>query len=321
MEVTKSTIAILAAACITAGAGASYLVTRADAPAAAAQPTLEATLALEPGGVVDASEGLVPDVPAEVPVEPAIATPPESFSRPRPAAPAARPVVPAAVPVEAEPPPPPPAAVVPAPATASFDVAPPLPLEPVRAAEEPALPTAPPAPDLHELVLSGDSVIGLQVESAISSETAEVEDQVVARVVRDVKVGDHVAIPAGSKARGEVTQVERGGRLRGRARLGVRFTSIVLADGSTVPITTETIYREGDAQGRESTAKIGGGAIGGAIIGGILGGAKGAAIGGGIGAGAGSAAVMAGGRNEATLSPGSPVTIRLQAPATVTVAR
>jgi hypothetical protein len=184
--------------------------------------------------------------------------------------------------------------------------------EPVRAVE-------PPRPEYHELVLSADSVIGLQVETAVNSETAKIEDPVTARVTRDVKIGDQVAIPAGSKARGEVTLVEKGGKLRERAKLGVRFTSIVLTDGTHVPISTETIYREGDTPTRESAAKIGGGAIGGAIIGGILGGAKGVAIGSAIGGGAGSAAVMAGGRNPATLSPGSPVTIRLEQPATVTI--
>ena len=170
-------------------------------------------------------------------------------------------------------------------------------------------------------MLSGDSVIGLQMETAVSSETATVEDRVVARVARDVKVGTEVAIPAGSQAHGEVVLVERGGKMRERARLGVRFTSIVLADGTRVPIATEPIYREGEGPARESAAKIGGGAIGGAILGGILGGAKGAAIGGSIGAGAGSAAVLAGGRNPATLSPGSPVTVRLEEPATVLVTR
>jgi hypothetical protein len=109
--------------------------------------------------------------------------------------------------------------------------------------------------------------------------------------------------------------------LKDRARLGVRFTSIVLADGTKVPIQTETIFREGDAPSGESAAKIGGGAIGGAIIGGILGGAKGAAIGGTVGAGAGGAAVMAGGRNAATFPSGSPVTVRTQDPVTVTVER
>ena len=149
----------------------------------------------------------------------------------------------------------------------------------------------PPAPLYEELVVAADSVIGLQLESPVTSEKAQVEDSVVARVTRDVKVGDRVAIPAGAKALGEVTLVERGGKMRERARLGVKFTSVVLADGTRLPLHTETIFREGDPPGRESAAKIGGGAIGGAIIGGILGGAKGAAIGGSIGAGAGTTAV------------------------------
>jgi hypothetical protein len=155
----------------------------------------------------------------------------------------------------------------------------------------------------------------------LTSEKARVEDQVSARVTRDVRVGDRVVIPAGSRVQGEVTVVERGGRMRDRARLGVRFTSIVLADGTRLPIETETIFREGEPPTGESAAKIGGGAIGGAIIGGILGGAKGAAIGGAVGAGGGTAAVMAGGRNAATLPSGTPVTVRLEDPVTVTVER
>jgi hypothetical protein len=128
-----------------------------------------------------------------------------------------------------------------------------------------------------------------------------------------------VAIPAGSKAHGEVTLVERGGKVRDRARLGIRFTSVVLTDGARVPLDTETIYREGDGPARESAAKIGGGAIGGAILGGIFGGRKGAVLGGSAGAGAGTAAVLAGSRNPATLPTGTPVTVRLLSPAMVTV--
>jgi hypothetical protein len=170
-----------------------------------------------------------------------------------------------------------------------------------------------------DLVVAQDSVLGLQMESSVSSEKARVEDEVTARVTRDVRVGDRVAIPAGSMARGEVTSVERGGKVKERARLGIRFTSVVLADGTRVPLETDTIYREGDSPTGESVAKIGGGAIGGAILGGIFGGAKGAAIGASAGAGAGTAAVAAGGRNAATLPSGTPVTVRLVKPATVTV--
>ena len=102
-------------------------------------------------------------------------------------------------------------------------------IEPVRAPDpEPSRVIEPAAPGVRGLVISEDSVVGLQVETSISSEQARVEDEVVARVTRDVRVGDRVAIPAGARAHGEVTLVERGGRLRDRARLGIRFTSVSL---------------------------------------------------------------------------------------------
>lgn len=323
MEVTRTTVAILAAACVTAGAAGGYLATRDSAPSPAVSAEMDSAVA--PEGV-EATEGSLVEAP-----DPA----PSPVTRPAPVT-AARVSAPAPAPATtlsrheatATPRPEPHAAVpatlpAPVPAAAPTEIVTiaPAPIEAPRPAPEPepVRPVEPPRPEYHELVLAADSVIGLQVETAVNSETAKIEDPVTARVTRDVKIGDQVAIPAGSKARGEVTLVEKGGKLREKAKLGVRFSSIVLADGTHVPISTETIYREGDAPTRESAAKIGGGAIGGAIIGGILGGAKGVAIGSAIGGGAGSAAVMAGGRNPATLSPGSPVTIRLEQPATVTI--
>jgi hypothetical protein len=172
-----------------------------------------------------------------------------------------------------------------------------------------------------ELVVTANSVIGLQTENRISSETARVEDRVEARVTRDVKVGDRVAIPVGSRALGSVTQVERGGKFKERARLGIRFHTLVLADGTRLPVSTETIYRDGEAPGDSSAKKIGGGAVGGAIIGAILGGAKGAAIGATAGAGGGAAVVVAGDRAAATLPVGTPMTVRILSPVSISIER
>jgi type IV secretory pathway VirB10-like protein len=172
-----------------------------------------------------------------------------------------------------------------------------------------------------ELVVPADSVVGLQLDSTLSSETAQVEDRVSARVTRDVRVGGRVAIPSGSRVLGAVTVADRGGKMRERSRLGVRFHTLVLADGTNVPIQTDTIYREGDSPSSASSAKIGGGAIGGAIIGGILGGAKGAIIGGSTGAAGGTAAVLAGGRKPVTMTAGSTMTVRVLSPVSVTVDR
>lgn len=163
------------------------------------------------------------------------------------------------------------------------------------------------------------SVIGLQVDTPLSSERARVEDRVVAHVTRDVSSAGRVAIPAGSRVVGAVTLVERGGKMKERARLGVRFHTLVLADGREVALRTESIFREGESPSNEAARKVGGAAIGGAILGAILGGGKGAAIGGAAGAAGGSAAVMAGDRNAATLPAGTIVTVRLVAPATVEI--
>jgi hypothetical protein len=182
----------------------------------------------------------------------------------------------------------------------------------------PALPPPAPQRTIDELVVSTDSVIGLQSDSTVTSERARVEDRVEARVTRDVKVGDRVAIPAGSRAIGFVTQLERGGKFKEQAKLAIRFQTIVLADGTRLPISTAPVEREGDSKTNSTTAKVGGGAIAGTILGAILGGGKGAAIGAAAGAGGGAAAVEAGDRSVATLRAGEPITIRLLSPVTVT---
>jgi type IV secretory pathway VirB10-like protein len=332
MEISKATIAVVAASCITVGAAGAFLISRSAGSPAAIQSAPAA--AVTPTAGVEQSEDVVTSTPTAAPADAAPvqepATHPPAAGSPRAKSEPARParvVPPKRAPIAAtspthigeqaraavpDPRPTLASAVSETPKTASA--------EPVRTAPPaPVAPAEPPAPKFTDLVVSTDSVLGLQMETAVSSERARVEDEVVARVTRDVRVGDHVAIPAGARAYGNVTLVDRGGKLKDPARLGIKFTSVVLADGTRVPLETETIYRDGESPAGASTAKIGGGAIGGAILGGIFGGAKGAVIGATAGGGAGTAAVMAGGRNAATLAAGTPVTVRLVKPATVTV--
>ena len=317
MEISKAAVGFLIGACVAAGAGGAYVATRNSASVALASPQEAASVpAATSVAPVEHSEAVLPET---APVVAAVPAPPPRAAAPtRPAA--SRPVPRTAPPAQASERPV--ASAPPATASAVDEAPAPLPIEPPRITDnQPSRTVEPAGPVYDELVVAADSVIGLEIETAVTSERARVEDAVTARVTRDVRVGDRVAIPAGSRAQGEVTVVERGGRLKDRARLGVRFTSIVLADGTRLPVETDTIFREGEAPTGESAAKIGGGAIGGAIIGGILGGAKGAAIGGAVGAGGGTAAVLAGGRNAATLPAGTPVTVRVQDPVTVTVER
>ena len=335
MASNRLALAALSMACVGAAAAGGYYASLPAEPATPASVQTASSVPSEPQTPAASA------VPAERPVQEAVAREPARKAAPPvpPAAEARRadrtparattaasrpeplPAAPPARSVSSQPSPAMPAAVppAPAPAAASFEPAP-RPVEYVeRTAPEPVRAPEPPQKIFEELAISADSVIGLQTETRITSETARVEDRVEARVTRDVKVGDRVAIPAGSRAIGSVTQVERGGKFKERARLGIRFHTLVMADGARVPVSTDTVFRDGEAP--TGATKVGGAAIGGAILGAILGGGKGAAIGGAAAAGATAAAASSGDRNAAVFPPGAQLTVRLASPVTITIER
>jgi hypothetical protein len=326
---------ILAAGCVTAAAGGAYVAVRQNAapvPVAAA-PALTPEQAVRP---VSETEAVVeaPEVsrPAPAPDAAPLSAPKATSSATRETSRAVPQVArrdrePSARPEKQKPPVPP----QPAPVAQSAPVAPavdqpvvpsPIAASPIETARETPrvvdpLPAA--IAQFEEVVLPSSSVIGLEIDTPLSSERARIEDRVEARVTRDVMADERVAIPAGSRVVGAVTVVERGGKVKQSARLGVRFHTLVLADGREMPLSTEPVYREGESPAAGSARKIGGAAIGGAILGAIIGGGKGAVIGGATGAAGGSAVVMSGDRHAATLAPGTVVTVRLSAPATIEV--
>ena len=202
MEISKATVGVLAVFCLAVGAGGAYLAIRGNEPAPATTGT-EAPVS--PGSF---SVGLrrIGGDPRRNPRSPRTprslsADPPSPLRRnlaPRRRARACRAR-------------PRPRAYLPNQHQNSThcrcrrcawrcrSVAPPV-VEPVRP-PEPELIRAlePPSPEFEELVVSADSVVGLQMETSITSEGARVEDQVVARVSRDCVVDGRVVIPAGAE--------------------------------------------------------------------------------------------------------------------------
>ena len=329
---------LLALACITAAAGGAYVATRrslpdtpASAGAAPAAPAAAAkTAAASPSQPVTETEAPVssakPEAPApadSVPAaKPETAAPPAphradtTVSRRPPSA--AHPEQHHGARANAGRPLPPygnaPAPQTETPAPAQAVPPPPEPARPVEPAPEPRH-----EPQFEDLVLPSASVIGLQLDTSLSSDHARVEDRVDAHVTRDVMVGGRVAIPSGSRVIGSVVAVEQGGKVKEPARLAIRFHTLILADGSQVMLRTEAIDRRSESPASSSTKKIGGGAVAGTILGAIIGGGKGAAAGGAIGAGAGTAAVMAGDRATVTMPAGQLLNARLSSPTTITI--
>jgi hypothetical protein len=167
-------------------------------------------------------------------------------------------------------------------------------------------------PEYREVVIPSGTVLPLTLQTSARSDSSQVEDQMRATLREDVRVADDVVLPAGVEVHGRVTDVERSGRVKGRARLAFRFTMLTY-DGSEYDLRTQAIERVAAATKSEDATKIGIGAGAGAALGAILGGGSGAAKGAAIGAAAGTGAVLATRGEEVQLDAGEAVDTRLTA--------
>jgi hypothetical protein len=174
------------------------------------------------------------------------------------------------------------------------------------------------APRWRELTLPAGTALPLELTTAVSSETATVETPVRGRLRQGVTIDGTTVLPAGTVLYGQVIDVERAGRVQGRARLVLRFTEAEL-DGARESVRTNPITFEGEATKGEDATKIGAGAGIGAVIGGILGGGDGAAKGAAIGGAAGTGAVLATRGREVTLASGADLPATLASAATIRV--
>lgn len=200
------------------------------------------------------------------------------------------------------------------------------PASPVAAAAEAAETAAPVAgtssvpatPSYREVTIPAGTTLALDLTSAVGSDTSKVEDAVRATLRQGVTVGGREVLPAGTAVTGAVTSAERSGRVKGRARIALRFTSLQHG-GSRYDIQTQPITRVAPATKAKDATKIGIGAGAGAAIGALLGGGSGAAKGAAIGGAGGTGVVLATRGKEVQLGSGTNLTTKLTAPLTVRV--
>ncbi len=177
---------------------------------------------------------------------------------------------------------------------------------------------APPEPVYKEVTLPAGTTLRLDLKSSVASDTSNVEDTVRATLRQAVVIEGETVLPAGTELVGTVTDVARSGRVKGRARVAYRFSSL-RHDSERYDIKTATIAHEAEATKKKDATKIAIGAGAGAAIGAILGGGCGAAKGAAIGGGAGTGAVLATRGDEVRRGAGADVTTRLTAPLIVRV--
>ena len=183
---------------------------------------------------------------------------------------------------------------------------------PARTEEAPR-PAAPPKPRFREVSVPTGTELALELTTALSSETAQIETPVTARLRRPVVVDGLTVFPAGAVFHGNVTEVERAGRVKGRSHLAFRFTEVAI-NGQRDPARTNVVSFDGEATKSEDATKVGAGAGIGAVIGGIIGGGSGAAKGAAIGGAAGAGTVLATRGRDVVLPAGTEVAASLSSP-------
>jgi hypothetical protein len=187
-------------------------------------------------------------------------------------------------------------------------------------AKKDAAPAADPTPAFREVTIPAGTMLKLNLTTGVASDSSKVEDAVRATLRSPITIGNVEALPAGTTVTGHVTDVARPGKVKGRARIGFRFTRLdPPGSAESMQIRTASYSRIGEGSKKRDAATIGGGAVGGAIVGGLIGGKDGAAKGAAIGGAGGTGVVLATRGKDVSVAAGSPIAVRLTAPLTLRV--
>jgi hypothetical protein len=145
---------------------------------------------------------------------------------------------------------------------------------------------------VREFTIPDGTGLRLDLVTPLGSDSSKVEDTVRATLREAVAVDGTTVLPAGTELTGAVTEADDSGRVKGRARLAFRFTSL-RSGKERYEIASAPIALEAEGTKKQDAKKIGIGAGIGAAVGAIAGGGSGAATGAAIGAGGGTAVVLA----------------------------
>ncbi len=172
----------------------------------------------------------------------------------------------------------------------------PAPIErvpPVQRAQA-ELPPPPPAPQpaapaFRDVTVPAGTTLPIRITQTLDSATTQEGENFNGTVATDIIIDGLVVIPQGSAVTGRVDVVQEAAHFKGNSLLTIELTRL-RQRGESVAVASEPYSVAGKGRGKNTAAKVGGGAAVGAILGGIFGGGKGAAIGaaagGGLGAGA-----------------------------------
>jgi type IV secretion system protein VirB10 len=210
------------------------------------------------------------------------------------------------------------------------ETAKPVPSAPAAPADQPT------AEDNSKIVVPRDTLIPVVLLTTINTRSNFVGQAIFCKSIYPIAVENHIVIPEGSSIQGTVAEVIRPGRVKGRAKLGLRFDELVLPNGTTRHLRATLAglgspgregfnpkegQIEGDRSKKDAAGKLETTTNAGAEVGSIVGwGEDHPTEGIGIGAAAGAAAgvvwILATRSSDIVLPPGISLTLQLSQPVT-----
>ncbi|HEX4824677.1 MAG TPA: glycine zipper 2TM domain-containing protein [Candidatus Polarisedimenticolaceae bacterium] len=189
------------------------------------------------------------------------------------------------------------------------------------AVAEASKPAPPPEPIVK--TLPAGTGLNIQLVSAASSKTSQIGDAIRAKLTQAIELDGMTVVPAGATISGTITEAHALSKIGGQALLGVKFDTLELAEGHSVPIVA-SIEQKGKSETGKDAGTIAGATAGGALLGRLLSKhdkTKGTLIGAAVGAAAGTGAAAATKGQEVEWPAGSTLALKLEENATVTVQR
>jgi hypothetical protein len=191
------------------------------------------------------------------------------------------------------------------------------PVQPPAPAPAP-LPPPPPPPEPRQVQVPAGTTLTIRMIDGIDSSVNQAGEIFHASLENPIVVDNEVIVSKGADVYVRLVNASSAGRMTGKSELGLELVKLDY-QGQSYPLVSNNYSVSGSSRGKNTAAKVGGGAALGAIIGALAGGGKGAAIGAGVG-GAGGGIYQASTHGKQVKVPSeTKLDFQLNQPVTITV--
>jgi hypothetical protein len=178
--------------------------------------------------------------------------------------------------------------------------------------------SSPPSLQPRQIEVPASSTLTVRMIDGVDSSVNNAGEIFHASLESPLVVDNDVVVPRGADIYVRLVSASSAGRMKGKSELHLELVKMEF-QGRSYPLVSSTYSVTGSSRGKNTAAKVGGGAALGAIIGALAGGGKGAGIGAGVGAAGGAIYQGATKGKQVKIPAETKLDFQLEQPVTVTV--